>query len=418
MSDVIYEWPFNTNYLLIAADRVKRVKRDSEAEADSEAAETVYEDLYTAISEGPGNRDKRQQSSAGRIKSQQQSRDGKHQQQQRQGRLVKGFDMQRLESLEDNDMLMAPSVRHTASIGHIYPMEEGFIPSAPVERFARGTVSPAVSSTPRVFQELVDLISPPFGQAQHNNNFQSTTNNNNNFAQSFTTSSPIRSSSPSTFSNSNNQFNNNNNNKFSQTTQAQNNFLQNSNNFNRANSNSNNNGFGHQSTRPIVQNTTPFPQTFPTTQTPSLPSSAAPNGGVFSQNLSLKPAKEQRQGKLKTGNGQPVQQSSKKPSKKKNKKSDKKSNSSDRQVTLFDVELVEPVKRQGKQSKQPPLTFVTSDLIASPSSSVSKLAGRQLNANIPGFPNGLPSQVPEGVRIALVSAQRGKLEHSLHKFFV
>ena len=167
-----------------------------------------------------------------------------------------------------------------------------------------------------------------------------------------------------------------------------------------------------------MQNTTPFPQTFPTTQTPSLPSSAAPNGGVFSQNLSLKPAKEQRQGKLKTGNGQPVQQSSKKPSKKKNKKSDKKSNSSDRQVTLFDVALVEPVKRQGKQSKQPPLTFVTSDLIASPSSSVSKLAGRQLNANIPGFPNGLPSQVPEGVRIALVSAQRGKLEHSLHKFFV
>ena len=65
-------------------------------------------------------------------------------------------------------------------------------------------------------------------------------------------------------------------------------------------------------------------------------------------------------------------------------------------------------KRQGKQNKQPPLTFISPDLQASSSSnSVSKLSGRQVN-KIDGFPNGLPAQVPEGVRIALESAQRGK----------
>ena len=37
-------------------------------------------------------------------------------------------------------------------------------------------------------------------------------------------------------------------------------------------------------------------------------------------------------------------------------------------------------------------------------------SGRQVNTDkviVPGFPNGLPSQVPEGVKIALASASRG-----------
>ena len=165
-----------------------------------------------------------------------------------------------------------------------------------------------------------------------------------------------------------------------------------------------------------MQSSTPFPAT--SSLSPSLSSSAAsPISQIFSQNLSQKP---ERLGKLKTGNGQPVQQSSKKPSKTKKKsnknKKDGNNNNNDsgerRQQNLFGVVVEggdEQLRRQGKQQKQPPLTFVTSDLVGSPSSSsVSKLLGRQVKNAIPGFPTGLPSQVPEGVRIALESAQIGK----------
>jgi len=264
------------------------------------------------------------------------------------------------------------------------------------------------------------LISPPFQQqqqqqhpqpVQHNNNFRTTTNNN--FPQSFSTSSPNQfSNNPNAQFNSNSfNNNNNNNNKFIQTAQPQNNFIQN---------HQNNNGFGQQEvTRPLVQtSTTPFPASSSLGPTPSS-SAASTFSQIFSQNLSQSPEKL---GKLKTGNGQPVEQSSNKPgkNKKKNNKSKKdgnKNNNNDdnderRQQNLFGVVVdgeEEQLRRQGKQKKQPPLTFVTSDLIGSPSSSsVSKLAGRQVKNAIPGFPTGLPSQVPEGVRIALESAQIGK----------
>jgi hypothetical protein len=274
---------------------------------------------------------------------------------------------------DEDDQVMEPSVRHTSSIGYRQPPDDegGFLPIDPVDRFPRATAVPSVSSTPRVFEELVDLISPPFGQQQHNTNFGPPTNNFNQFpTQSFSTNNPNQ-----PFSNS---FNNH----------------QNSQSFN------NNNAF--QSTRPFVQSTTPFPQSFPaTTRQPAFPASAA--APTVSQKLVLN--SDQRSGRLKTGNGQPVQQSSRSSKSKKNKKSKNKNSSN----TLFGVEVPESgsEKRQGKQSKQPPLTFLNPDLQTSSSSnSVSKLSGRQVN-KIDGFPNGLPAQVPEGVRIALESAQRG-----------
>lgn len=335
----------------------------------------MYDNIYSAISSaGPATRDKRQ--------------NGGLTQQNREGKQIR---------YPIDDLSVAPSIRETSAIGYRQPPDEedGFLPSypPPVDRFPRATASPSVSSTPRIFEELVDLISPPFGSQQHNTNFRTTTNNQNNnndfnsFPQTFSTSTPTQFSSSTNSNFKNNQFNNQ--------------FRGNGNSF------SNNNNQGNQH----VQSTTPFPQTFPVTaNTPSFPTSAAaaPNR---SQKLVLNSGNDQRFGKLRTGNGQPVKQNSVKPSKsKKNKKSKNNNNDINNNDILFGVELVDSVsqKRQGKQNKQPPLTFISPDLQASSSSnSVSKLSGRQVN-KIDGFPNGLPAQVPEGVRIALESAQRGK----------
>ena len=282
----------------------------------------------------------------------------------------------------NDDQIMEPTVRHTSSIGYRTPPDDegGFLPIHPVDRYPRAAQTPS-SSTPRVFEELIDLISPPFGhQQQHDNNIRATTNNNNfnNFPpNSFPTATTPHQQQQQQFSTS---FSNNN-----QASQA-----------------FNNNGF--QSTRGFAHSTTtPIPQSFPSQSQSFQTTSAA---AVASQKLVLN--SNQSFGRLKTGNGQPVPQESKPPKGKKNKKN---KNKNKNENVLFGVEIVDQVseKRQGKQSKQPTLTFLNPDLQASSSSnSLSKLSGRQPN-KIPGFPSGLPAQVPEGVRIALQSAQIGEL---------
>ena len=357
------------------------MKRDSEADSEAE----VYDNIYTAISEAsPSARDKRQ--NAVRNANQQ----------NREGKAIHFVDSSNYDDDDEDgddsdDLIMEPSIRHTSSIGYRQPPDEedGFVPFDPTERFPRatsGTRAPSSTpSTPRIFEELVELISPPFVQQQpqqHNNNFGTSTNNFNTFSSNpFTTTNNPNQPFSSSFNNQQ-TFSNNNNNPFI------------------------------QSTRPIQQSTTPFPQSFQaTTAQPAFPTSAAAT--TFSQNLILN---DQRSGKLRTGNGQPVKQSSRSPKSKKNKKNKTKGNNDSGNI-LFGVEIndapaVVSEKRQGKQSsrvqqQQPPLTFLNPDLQTSPSSkSLSKLSGRQVN-KIDGFPNGLPAQVPEGVRIALESAQRG-----------
>ena len=362
---------------------VSRSKRDSDSDGEAE----VYDNIYSAISEAGT-------SAAGRDKRQ---NVGGLTQQNREGKNIR---------FANDDQIAEPTIRETSAIGFRQPPDEedGFLPSfPPVDRFPRG--AGVSTNSPRIFEELVDLISPPFNGQQHNTNFRTTTNNNNNnfnnFPQTFATSTPTQFSS-STFSSFNNnnqqlnsQFSGNNNNQLNSQ------FSGNGNNFNRGNQ--------------LVQSTTPFPQTFQATaQTPSFPTSAA-----ASQKLVLNSGNgnDQKFGKLRTGNGLPVKQDSVKPPKsKKNKKSKQNNNNNNNNNNdiLFGVELVDSVgqKRQGKENKQPPLTFISPDLTASSSSnSLSKLSGRQVN-KIDGFPNGLPAQVPEGVRIALESAQRGKLSCS------
>ena len=377
------------------------MKRDSEADSEAE----VYDNIYTAISEAnPTARDKRQNA----VKS--------SQQQNREGKAIHFVDSSNYNDDDDDDddgddLIMEPSVRHPSSIGYRQPPDEddGFVPFDPTERFPRATSAtraPSITpSTPRIFEELVELISPPFGQQQpqqHNNNFGTPTNNFNTFSSNpFTTTNNPNQPFSSSFNNQQQSFSNSNNN-------INNPFI--------------------QSTRPFQQSTTPFPQSFPaTTAQPAFPSSAAAT--TLSQNLVLN---DQRSGKLRTGNGQPVEQSSSKsPKSKKNKKNKNKSNrnqdsndSGDSSNILFGVEINDApsasLKRQGKQSsrqQQPPLTFLNPDLQSSPSSkSLSKLSGRQVN-KIDGFPNGLPAQVPEGVRIALESAQRGNPAHTFYVSF-
>ena len=66
---------------------------------------------------------------------------------------------------------------------------------------------------------------------------------------------------------------------------------------------------------------------------------------------------------------------------------------------------------------EPSLTFLKSEsnqnnqIVQNLQTNFELRTGRQTNTDkvvVPGFPNGLPSQVPEGVKIALASAQRGK----------
>jgi len=65
---------------------------------------------------------------------------------------------------------------------------------------------------------------------------------------------------------------------------------------------------------------------------------------------------------------------------------------------------------------EPSLTFLKSEsnqnnqIVQNLQTNFELRTGRQTNTDkvvVPGFPNGLPSQVPEGVKIALASAQRG-----------
>ena len=66
---------------------------------------------------------------------------------------------------------------------------------------------------------------------------------------------------------------------------------------------------------------------------------------------------------------------------------------------------------------EPSLTFLKSEsnqnnqIVQNLQTNFELRTGRQTNTDkvvVPGFPNGLPSQVPEGVKIALATAQRGK----------
>ena len=72
---------------------------------------------------------------------------------------------------------------------------------------------------------------------------------------------------------------------------------------------------------------------------------------------------------------------------------------------------------------EPSLTFLKSEsnqnnqIVQNLQTNFELRTGRQTNTDkvvVPGFPNGLPSQVPEGVKIALASAQRGKKSFYVH----
>lgn len=232
------------------------------------------------------------------------------------------------------------------------PLEDGFVPS---ERYPRAT-----TSTPRFFDELVEIINPGFSQSRPTNfHFANTNPPNQNH---FSTPGP---------------------NHFSSTQ-----------NPSAVSFNSNNFGGNTAS------------NAFRTTQ-PSLASQApVTNTNHGDTNFIKDLLSQQKFGRLKTGNGLEVEQTSAPPKKSGKKGKKKQGGERDRkdkgqQLNLLDVELIEQSGRQ-----PPTLTFVSPDLLTSSSSnSPSKILGQQVK--VPGFPNGLPAQVPEGVRIALASAQRG-----------
>ena len=106
------------------------------------------------------------------------------------------------------------------------------------------------------------------------------------------------------------------------------------------------------------------------------------------------------QQKLRTSNG-PVEQTPFRPKKNKKKKNKKKKNKE--KVVQNAEELVTELRRQGKTALGPSLSFAGNTIN-------DFRTGRQTNTDkvvVPGFPNGLPSGAPEGVKIALASAQRG-----------
>ena len=105
------------------------------------------------------------------------------------------------------------------------------------------------------------------------------------------------------------------------------------------------------------------------------------------------------QQKLHTSNG-PVEQKPfkpKKPKRPKNKKKPKK-------VVENAENLVTELRRQGKTAIGPSLSFAGNTIN-------DFRTGRQTNTDkvvVPSFPNGLPNGTPEGVKVALASAVRGK----------
>ncbi len=121
---------------------------------------------------------------------------------------------------------------------------------------------------------------------------------------------------------------------------------------------------------------------------------------------------------LKTSNG-PVEQvrfvSQVEKKRKRKKKNKKKKNKP--AVVENAQELVEELRRQGKNAKGPSISFITAAnepiqtrQTLSSNSNLAFRTGRQTNTDkvvVPGFPNGLPNGVPEGVKIALASAERG-----------
>ena len=113
------------------------------------------------------------------------------------------------------------------------------------------------------------------------------------------------------------------------------------------------------------------------------------------------------QQKLRTSNG-PVEQTPFKPKKNKKNKKNKKKNK--KVVQQNAEELVTELRRQGKTAVGPSLSFAGNTIN-------DFRTGRQTNTDkvvVPGFPNGLPSGAPEGVKIALASAQRGNFTSDLY----
>jgi hypothetical protein len=132
------------------------------------------------------------------------------------------------------------------------------------------------------------------------------------------------------------------------------------------------------------------------------------------ERLIIHVVEQQKLGQLKTSNG-PVQQQQQvfRPKRPKKKKKDKKSNKKSAELAAANAEdLVNELKRQGKDSLGPSLTFLTSSSKQRINSNFDFRTGRQVNTDkvvVPGFPNGLPSGTPEGVKLALASAVRGKV---------
>ena len=116
------------------------------------------------------------------------------------------------------------------------------------------------------------------------------------------------------------------------------------------------------------------------------------------------------QQKLRTSNG-PVEQTPFRP--KKNKKKNNKKKNKEKVVQNAE-ELVTELRRQGKTALGPSLSFAGNTIN-------DFRTGRQTNTDkvvVPGFPNGLPSGAPEGVKIALASAQRGNFSVWLQLYYI
>ena len=168
-----------------------------------------------------------------------------------------------------------------------------------------------------------------------------------------------------------------------------------------------------------------------------------PGTAPLPEKLMIQVLEQQKLGsKLKTSSGPVNQQQQTKP-KRKRKKKNKKNKNKNKQVVTNAEELVAELRRQGKNVAGPSISFLTSPsqnsqrtVLSNPAPVPKKPAfnnnrnqksaniqvrpkntnfdfrtGRQTNTDkvvVPGFPNGLPSQTPEGVKLALASAVRGK----------
>lgn len=134
------------------------------------------------------------------------------------------------------------------------------------------------------------------------------------------------------------------------------------------------------------------------------------------EKLIIHVVEQQKLGNLKTSQG-PVEQMQEKPKKKKPMRKNKKKKQQQQQQENADhvdfvssnaEDLVNELRRQGKNAVGPSLTFLTQ---GKTNQNFDFRAGRQTKITdkviVPGFPNGLPNGVPEGVKIALASAVKG-----------